>query len=84
MHVARSHAEAPERSRPQFICGVLRGILNDTITRSHVMEQEVAERMNDFIAQGVGHGKGSTIYDCPRRSGSDGFDVACIAADSFE
>jgi len=39
--------------------------------------------MNDFIAQCVGHGEGATIYDCPRRSGSDGFDVACIAADSF-
>lgn len=84
MHVTRSHAEAPKRSRPQFICGVLRGILNDTITRSHVMQQEVAERMNDFIAQGVGHGEGSTIYDRPGRSGSDGFDVACIAADPFE
>jgi hypothetical protein len=66
MHVTRSHAKAPKRSRPQFICGVLRGILNDTITRSHVMQQEVAERMNDFIAEGVGHDEGSTIYDYPR------------------
>ena len=84
MHVTRSHAEAPKRRRPQLICGVLRGILYDTITRSHIMQQEVAERMNDFIPQRVGHHEGPTIYNRPWRSGGDGFDVACITADPLE
>jgi len=84
MHITGSHAKAPKRSRPQFVRGILRGILNDTVTRSHVMQQEVAVWMNDFIAQGVWHGESSAIYDGPRRSGSDVFDVACIAADLFE
>src|SRR5580704_3908684 len=84
MHVTRSHAEAPKRSRPQLICGVLWRILYDTVTRSHVVQQEVAERMNDFISQSVGHGESSTIYCGSRGSGSNGFDVACITTDLVE
>src|SRR5580692_7647746 len=84
MHVTRSHAQAPERSRPQPICGVLRGILYDTVTCSHVMQQEVAERMNNFISQSVRHSERSTVYYRPRGSGGDGFDVACITTDPVE
>src|ERR1700722_4218969 len=84
MHVARSHAEAPKCSRPQLIRGILRRILYDTVARSHVVQQEVAERMNDFISQSVGHGEGSAIYYRSRRSGNDGFDVACITTGPVE
>jgi len=84
MHVTRSHAETPKRSRPQLICGVLRRILYDAITRSHVMQQEVAERMNDFTPQRVGHYEGPTVYNCPGRSGRDALDVTRIAADPLE
>ena len=84
MHVTRSHAQAPKRGRPQLICGVLRGILYDAITGSHIMQQEVAERMNDFIPQRVGHHEGPTIYNRPRRSGRDAFHMARITADPLE
>lgn len=84
MHITRSHAEAPKRGRPQLICSVLRGILYDAVTRSHVVQQEVAERMNDFIPQRVGHREGPTVYNRPRRSGRDAFDVARITADPLE
>ena len=84
VHEARSHAQAPKRSRPQLVGGVQRGILYDTITSSHAVEQEVAERMNDFIPQSVGHDKGSTVYYRPGRSGRDAFDVARITTDPVE
>ena len=84
VHVAWSHAQTPQCGSAHFVCGVLRGILYDTITCSHVMQQEVAEWMNDFIPQGVGHGEGSTIYYCSRGSGGDRFDVAGIATDLLE
>src|SRR5580692_8750874 len=84
MHVTRSHAQAPKRSGPQFVCGVLRRILYDAIAGSHVVQQEVAERVNDFIAQNVGYDEGSPVYDGPCRCGSDAFDVTHIASDLFE
>jgi hypothetical protein len=84
VHVARPHAQTPERSGAQFVCSVLRGILYDTITRSHVMEQEVAEGMNDLVPQSFGNGKLSAVDDRPRGSGGDGWDVAGTALDLLE
>ena len=43
VHEAGLHAQTPERRSPQFVRSVLRSDLDDSISSSDVMQQEVAE-----------------------------------------
>jgi len=45
VHEAGLRAQTPERRSPQFVRSVLRPDLDDSISRSDVMQQEVAKRM---------------------------------------
>ena len=42
--------QAPKRHRPQLVSRVLRPNLYDSITGSHVVQQKIAVRMDNFIA----------------------------------
>ena len=50
MHVPWVRAESPQRHGAQFVGGILRGILDDAVTGSNVVQQEVAVGMNDLIS----------------------------------
>ena len=84
VHVARMHAESPQRHGAQFIGGILRRILDDAVAGFDVMEQEVAVGVNDFIAQGFRHGECSAVDNRSCGRGDDGADVAGGAADLLE
>lgn len=55
MQKAAAQANAPERRRAQFLRGGRAAILDDAVSRAHVVEQEVAVGMNDFVAERVGN-----------------------------
>ena len=50
MHVAGLRTQSPERARVQFVRGNRRATLDDTVASPHVMQQEIAERVNDFAS----------------------------------
>ena len=72
-------AHTPKRRRTQFVLCVLRSYLNNAIPGTHIMEQEVAKRMNDLAPQGVRDGEGPAIDHGSGRSGDDGTDMADAA-----
>ena len=84
MHVAWVGAESPEGNGAQFVGGVLRGILDDAVAGTDVVEQEVAVGMDDFVAERIGDGERSAIDDRSGGSRDDAADVAGGTADVFE
>ena len=84
VHIPRSRAQTPQWGRAQLVGGILRWSLHDAITRLDVMQQEVAERMNDLASQRLGHEKRAAVDDRPCRGRRDGLDVAGVAADLLE
>ena len=47
----RARAHSPKRRRAHFVGGFLAAVLHDAVTGADVMEQEVAEGVDDFVAQ---------------------------------
>ena len=84
MHVAGLRTQSPERARAQFVRGIRRATLDDTIAGPHVMQEEIAERVNDFVSQSLGDGKRSAIHHRSSGSCGNGFNVAGAAANSLE
>jgi hypothetical protein len=72
-------AHAPKRRRTQFVLCVLRSYLNNAVAGSHIMEQEIAKRMNNLAPQGVRNGEGPAVDHGTGRSGDDGTDMADAA-----
>ena len=80
MHVARVHAQPPQRHGAQFVGCVFGRVLDDTVSGLDVVKQKVAVRVDDLIAQRVRYGKRSAIDNCSRGSGNDGADMTTGAA----
>src|SRR4029077_14733901 len=78
------HAQSPERHSAQFIGCVFRRILDNAIAGSNVMEQKIAEWVNDLVAKCLRYCERSAIDGSSRRSGDDGADVAGGATDRFK
>ncbi len=72
MQKAAAQTNAPERRRAQFLRSGRAAVLDDAISRAHVVEQEVAVRMDDFVAEGVGNDERTAVDDRASRSGDDG------------
>src|ERR1700722_2697504 len=84
VHEPSLGAQAPEWSSPQFIRCILRSHLDDPVARSNIMQKEIAERMNDFVAQSFRNREHAPINDRSSRSCGDGLHVASGAADARE
>src|SRR5580704_10293599 len=84
MHMPRMHAQYPEGHRPQFIGGICGRVLDDAIASSNVMEQKIAEWVNDLVAKCLRYCERSAIDGSSRRSGDDGANVAGGATDRFK
>src|SRR4029077_6439648 len=69
----------PKWRCPQFVLCILRTSLNNAIAGTHIMEQEVAKRMNDLAPQSVRNGEGTPIDHSSRGSGDYGPNVADAA-----
>ena len=75
VHMPRMHAQSPEGHRPQFIGGICGRVLDDAIAGSDVMEQKIAIRVNDLVAEGLRYCERSAIDGSSRRSRDDGADA---------
>ena len=51
VHEAVACAHPPERRGAHQVCSRLTAVLNNAVARSNVVQQKIAERMNDFVAQ---------------------------------
>lgn len=63
VHEPSLGAQAPQWSSPQFIRRILWSHLDDTVARPHIVQKEIAERMNDFIAQSL-RNREHTAFKC--------------------
>src|ERR1700682_1633569 len=81
VHIPRSRAQTPQCGRAQLVGGILRWSLHDAVTRLDVMQQEVAERMNDLVSQRLRHDKRATVDDRPCRGRRNGLNMAGGGAD---
>src|SRR5262249_44552919 len=61
VHQHFPRAQSPQRRCAAFVGGMSPAILNDWIVSSHVVKQEIAERMDDFITERRRHFKSSTV-----------------------
>src|SRR4029077_13508728 len=77
-------AHSPKRRRAHLLRGILRTVLDDAVTGAYVMQQKVAVRVNDFVAERIRHGGGSGRDSSARRSRGDRRNVAGCAADALE
>src|SRR6266404_5914892 len=84
MHKAVSHARAPQRRCPQLGRRFLPTILNDAVSGSDVMQQKVAERMNDLVPERLWHGQSAAVDQRVRRGRHNGAHVTNAAANGFK
>src|SRR5947208_1436941 len=80
MHQPRTGAHTPKRRRTYFEARGLRSVLYDAIARADVMQQEVAERPNDFEAEMGVRRQCSTINHNLRPGRNDRRDMTDTAA----
>src|SRR5271169_4260290 len=55
VHVTWPHAQSPQCGRAQFVGGVRRGSLHDPVAGLDVVQEEVAVRMDDPVAERLGY-----------------------------
>jgi hypothetical protein len=65
VHESSFHPEAPQRDGEKLVSRVLRTSLNDAVAGSHIVQQEIAEGMNDLIAEGVRHHESAAVQHVP-------------------
>src|SRR6267378_1401239 len=84
MHQAIASPHAPKRCGAHFVGGILRTVLDNSIARTEVVQQEIAEGMNDLVPEGIRNSESATIQHRPRRGGRDGSNVTRGATDLEE
>src|SRR3974390_3260431 len=85
VHIARAHPQTPERRGTQLRGGFRESrSLHNTVAGANVMEQVVAEGMDDLVSQGI---RNSIVALVDRRAGGgshDRFHMANLTANPFE
>src|SRR5262249_10598062 len=84
VHHAVAHAEAPQRRRADLVAGRLATILRHAIAGPDVVVQEVAERMDEVVAQRLRDGERALVDHGSGGRGGDGAHVADRAPDLDE
>ena len=59
MHQAIASPHTPERRGSHFVGGILRTVLHDSIARADVVEQEIAEGMDDLAPESTRNSEGT-------------------------
>src|SRR5216684_2466102 len=75
---------SPKWRRAHFVCGFLAAGLNNAVTGPDVVQQEIAVRMDDLVAQRSGYDERSRSQSRACWRGGDRRNVAEIAADAME
>src|SRR5271166_382838 len=81
MHETSLLTQSPQRSRSKFVGCALRSNLNDSITRTNIVQQEVSKRMDDFVPQSIWNCKCATIHSRSGGSRDNRFHMAGAAAE---
>src|SRR5204863_4785041 len=76
--------QAPQRRSPNHVSGCLPVGLYYPVASADVVEQEVAERVDDLVAERVGHGELPAVDDRADGRGRDRADVADRATERVE
>src|SRR5947209_20166081 len=84
VHQTVTSPQSPQRSSAQLVGRCLSAVLHNAIARSYIVQQEVAEWVNDLAAQCRRSCERSAIDHCARRGGSNRGDMADVAADAVE
>jgi len=84
MHKTWPHAQSPKGRGAQFVSGILRPGLDDAVAGLDVMQQKVAEGMDDLVAERRWYREGPAIDQRARRRGRDVLNMTDIAADPLE
>ena len=84
VHQAVMRAHSPQWRSAHHVGCALSAVLYDTIACSDVVQQEIAVRMDDLVAERRRYSECALIDDRARRSGSDRGYVADVATDRIE
>src|SRR5215471_765980 len=84
MHEPVACSNSPQRWSPHRVLRCLAAILDNSITSPYVVQQEVSEGVDDFVAESGRHCECSAVYRRARGRGCNGRDVADRAADRIE
>lgn len=81
---AAAKASSPQRRRTQLVSGCRAAVLHNSVAGDDVVEQEIAVRTNDLVAEGVWDHQGAAIDNRARRRGANVLRVAGGATDPVE
>src|SRR5258707_7546032 len=84
MHQAIASPHTPERRGAHFVGGVLGTVLDDSIARAEVVQQEIAKGMNDLVSEGIRNSERAAIQHRSCWDGRDGSNVTSGATDLEE
>ena len=84
MHQAIASPHAPKRCGAHFVGSVLGTVLDDSIASPEVVQQEIAEGMNDLVPEGIRNSESASIEHRSCRGGCDGSNVTGGATDLEE
>src|SRR3981189_1806614 len=84
MHQAIASPHAPKRCGAHFVGSVLGTVLDDSIASPEVVQQEIAEGMNDLAPEGIRNSESASIKHRSCRGGCDGSNVTGGATDFEE
>src|SRR5882672_6694170 len=84
MHQTVAGPQTPQWSGSQFVHGVGGAVLDNAISGSDVMQQEIAEGVDHLPTKSIRHSKGSTVDHRAGGRGGDGSDMAGCTTDLGE
>src|SRR5215471_10589582 len=82
MHELGPGSQPPERSGTQLVCRPLTSVLYDSIAGPYVVEEKIAERVNDLVTKRRRHDKRSPVNRSSRWRCGDGGNVTQYTAKS--
>ena len=84
VHELRARSKSPQRHCANFVLRIGRTVLHDSIARSDVMQEEIAEGMELLASDSRREHVGAPVNGSAYRSGRHGLNVAVRAADLLE
>ena len=84
VHEAGAQPQTPERRGPDLVPRRRPSVLHDSVTGAEVVQQEVAERMDDLVPERIRDLERAAVDESAGGRGGDGRGVAGAAADVIE
>ena len=78
MHESRLHAQTPQWNGAQLVSSILRSGLYNSVPSIDVVQQKIAEGMNDLTAERVGHHEYAAVEHRSCWGGRDRLDLGLL------